>query len=149
MVVAIAASGEVVVPPGRGQEFRALARARLTALTKDAERKLLCEPAAVAAITAALIDAVGDREDSLANFARFPNVERVRGNSCVQLARSLGTVREGGVLIDLPLAQTLIAKSVGSTRECRATCQTGCTCWRVGNSPHLPKRQSRGGESNP
>lgn len=116
MVVAIAAPGDVVVPPRRNQVLRALSPAQLTALTTDAERELLRQPAAASAVASALVDAVCDREESLTNFARFPHVERVRAK-LMQLARSLGTVRQDGVVIDVPLTHDVIGESVGSTRE--------------------------------
>jgi CRP-like cAMP-binding protein len=73
-------------------------------------------PGAAAALGDALLDAVGDRERSVVNLARFPHSERVRGK-LLQLARAYGRVVEGGVLIDLPLTHDLIAESTGSTRE--------------------------------
>jgi hypothetical protein len=87
VVEAIAGPGAVLVAPAGSAELRALAHARLTAVSPAAKRALLVEPGAAAAITAALVAAVRDREESLANFARFPHAERVRGK-LLQLARS-------------------------------------------------------------
>ena len=116
MIEAVAGPGAVLVPPTPGAELRALLRAQLTALTPDAESALLREPDAARAITTALVAAVRDREESLANLARFPHAERVRGK-LLQLGREHGKVSYDGVLIDLPLTHDLIAESVGSTRE--------------------------------
>jgi CRP-like cAMP-binding protein len=116
IVMAVAGPGEVLAPPGEGQELRGLTRARVTAVTRDAGRELMAVPGAAAAVARALVEAVGDRQESLANFARFPHAERVRGK-LLQLAGSHGKVVEDGVLIDLPLTHDLLAESIGSTRE--------------------------------
>jgi CRP-like cAMP-binding protein len=116
IVIAVAGPGDVLAPPGDGQELRGLTRARITAVTRDAGRALMAVPEAATAVARALVEAVGDRQESLANFARFPHAERVRGK-LLQLARSHGRVVEDGVLIDLPLTHDLIAESIGSTRE--------------------------------
>jgi CRP-like cAMP-binding protein len=116
IVLAIAGPGEVLAPPGDGQELRGLTRACVTAVTRDAGHELMAVPGAAAAVARALMEAVGDRQESLANFARFPHAERVRGK-LLQLARSHGRVVEDGVLIDVPLTHDLIAESIGSTRE--------------------------------
>ena len=116
MVVALAAPGSVLVPPTDDERFAALADARLTALTPEAHRALLLEPPTAAAIANALIEAVYDRQGSLANFGRFPHVERVRAK-LLDLACSHGKVAEGGVYIDLPLTHDLLAEMIGSARE--------------------------------
>jgi CRP-like cAMP-binding protein len=116
IAIAVARDGDVLAPLADGVELRGLTYARVTAVTRDAERALLRVPAAAEAITHALVASLCDRKASLANFARFPHVERVRGK-LLQLARSHGRVVEGGVVIDLPLTHDLLAESVGSTRE--------------------------------
>ena len=116
IAIAVAGPGEVLAPLASGEQLRGLTGARVTAVTRDAERALLRSPAVAEVIADALVAALRERKASLANFARFPHIERVRGK-LLQLARSHGKVVEGGVLIDLPLTHDLLAESVGSTRE--------------------------------
>ena len=116
LVVAVAGPGALLVPPCEAEDVTALAPTRLTAVSPDAHEALLALPSAAAAIASGLIDAVSDREESLANFARFPYVERVRAK-LLQLARRHGRVGPAGVVIDVPLTHELLAEMVGSTRE--------------------------------
>jgi CRP-like cAMP-binding protein len=116
IVVALAGPGEVLAPPSGARELRGLTRGSVTALTRDAERALMAIPGAAAAVTDSLLDAIGDREQSVTNLGRYPHSERVRGKF-LQLAGAHGRVVEGGVLVDLPLTHDLIAESIGSTRE--------------------------------
>jgi CRP/FNR family cyclic AMP-dependent transcriptional regulator len=116
IAIAIAGRGEVLAPLGRGEQLRGLTSARVRAVTPVAKHALMHIPPAAGVITDALVDSLGDRKASLANFARFPHVERVRGK-LLQLARTHGRVVEGGVIIDLPLTHDLLAESIGSTRE--------------------------------
>jgi CRP/FNR family cyclic AMP-dependent transcriptional regulator len=116
IVIAGAGPGDVLAPPGHGQHLRGLTDGCVTAVTRGAARALMTVPTAAAAVMRALLATVGDREQSLANFARLPHTERVRGK-LLQLARSHGRVVEHGVLLDLPLTHDVIAESVGSSRE--------------------------------
>jgi CRP/FNR family transcriptional regulator, cyclic AMP receptor protein len=116
IVLALAGPGGALLAPSDDELLRGLTPARLTAVSADAERELLREPSAAKEITLAVLEALADREESLANFARFPHAERVRGK-LLQLARWHGRVTEDGIVIDLPLTHDLIAESVGSTRE--------------------------------
>lgn len=116
IVTALAGPADVLAPPADREELRGLTPAPVTAVTAEAERTLLRYPGAAAAVTDALVEALADREKSLANFARHPHAERVRGK-LLQLARAHGKVVAGGVLIDLPLTHDLIADSIGSSRE--------------------------------
>lgn len=116
IVLALAEPGAVLVPPGADAGLTALTDARVTAVSRVAYDALLREPCAAAALTSALLNAVCDREESLAAFARFPYVERVRAK-LLQLARTHGKVTEAGVVIDLPLTHDAIAEMVGSARE--------------------------------
>lgn len=116
LVVAVAGPGALLVPPCEAEHVTALVPTRLTAVSPDAHEALLALPSAASAIASGLIDAVSDREESLANFARFPYVERLRAK-LLQLARRHGTVGRAGVVIDLPLTHDLLAEMVGSTRE--------------------------------
>ena len=116
IVIALAGAGEVLAPPANHEELHGLTDARLTAVSPDAQRVLMRIPAAAQAVTDALVAALRDRKASLAIFARFPHVERVRGK-LMQLARAYGRVTADGILIDLPLTHDLIAESIGSSRE--------------------------------
>jgi CRP/FNR family cyclic AMP-dependent transcriptional regulator len=116
IVLAVAGPGAVLVPPSSGSRLAALTDARVTAVSRDAFDALLRDPAAAAAVAAALADAVCDREESLSGLARFPHVERVRAK-LLQLARAHGKVTDAGVVIDLPLTHDLLADMVGSARE--------------------------------
>ena len=116
LVVAVAGPGALLVPPCEAEHVTALVPTRLTAVSPDANEALLALPGAAAAIASGLIDAVSDREESLAGFARFPYVERVRAK-LLQLARRHGRVDPLGVVIDVPLTHELLAEMVGSTRE--------------------------------
>jgi CRP-like cAMP-binding protein len=116
IVIAVATAGDVLAPLGSHEHLRGLTSARVTALSREAQRALMHIPAAAQAVTDALVAALRDRKASLANFARFPHVERVRGK-LLQLARSHGRVTGGGIVIDLPLTHDLLADSIGSTRE--------------------------------
>jgi CRP-like cAMP-binding protein len=116
IAIAIAGPGEVLAPLGLGEHLRGLTAATVTTVTGDAKRALMHVPPAAGAVTDALVDSLRDRNASLANFARFPYAERLKGK-LLQLARSHGRVAEDGVLIDLPLTHDLLAESIGSTRE--------------------------------
>jgi CRP/FNR family transcriptional regulator, cyclic AMP receptor protein len=116
IVLALAEPGAVLVPPAADAGLTGLTPARVTAVSRGAYDALLREPRAAAALTSALFNAVCDREESLAAFARFPHVERVRAK-LLQLARTHGKVTEAGVVIDLPLTHDALAEMVGSARE--------------------------------
>lgn len=116
IAIAVAPAGDLLAPLANGEELLGLTDARVISVTRDAEGALLRTPSVAQAVIDALIASLRDRKASLANFARFPHVERVRGK-LLQLARSHGRVVEGGVLIDLPLTHELLAESVGSRRE--------------------------------
>ena len=116
IAIAVAGAGAVLAPLATGEELRGLTAARVRAITRHAERLLLRIPAAAEALTDALVATLRDRKASLANFARFPHVERVRGK-LLQLASAHGKVVVGGILIDLPLTHDLLAESIGSSRE--------------------------------
>jgi CRP/FNR family cyclic AMP-dependent transcriptional regulator len=116
LVLAVAGAGAFLVPPSEAEQLTALVPTRLTAVPRDSYEALLAEPRAAATVSGGLIEAVADREESLANFARFPQVERVRAK-LVQLARGHGRVSPRGVLIDVPLTHELLAEMVGASRE--------------------------------
>jgi CRP/FNR family cyclic AMP-dependent transcriptional regulator len=106
----------VLVPPGRDEDATALVDTRLTVVCREEHEELLRLPSVARAMTTRLIDALSDREDSLANFARFPHVERVRAK-LLQLAYLHGKVVRTGVVIVIPLTHDLLAEMIGSARE--------------------------------
>jgi len=67
-----------------------------------------------------VVEGIGDqlreRQESLAQLSIIRHVERVR-YKLTQLARIHGKVTGGGVRIDLPLTQRLLAEMIGSARE--------------------------------
>lgn len=116
LVVAVGSPGCVLVPPARDEDVTAVSDTRLTVVRRDEHEELLRVPGAARAVTSGLIAALSDREDSLANFARFPHVERVRAK-LLQLACLHGKVSKAGVVIDIPLTHDLLAEMIGSARE--------------------------------
>jgi CRP-like cAMP-binding protein len=116
VTVAIAAAGDLLVPPGDGEELAALTDATVTLLTQLAFRAVLERPAAAGELLERLADAVRDRQASLATFASVEHLTRVR-DKLLQLARTHGRVTSCGVELDLPLTHQLIAETVGSARE--------------------------------
>jgi CRP-like cAMP-binding protein len=116
MTVAIAGSGDILVPPREGEYLTALSGVVVTALTPIAYRALIARPAAAAALVERLAEAVLDRQESIAQFAAVEHVNRVR-EKLLQLARSHGRVATDGVHLDLPLTHDLIAQTTGSARE--------------------------------
>src|ERR671914_698827 len=83
----VARPGDLLAPLANGEELLGLTDARVISVTRDAEGALLRTPSVAQAVIDALIASLRDRKASLANFARFPHVERVRGK-LLQLARS-------------------------------------------------------------
>ena len=116
IVLALAEPGAVLVPPADHARLTGLTDTRVTAVSHPAYEALMRQPGAAKALTSALANAVCDREESLAGFARFPHVERVRAK-LLQLARTHGKVTDAGVVIDLPLTHDVLAEMVGSARE--------------------------------
>jgi len=116
MVLALAVDGGVLAPPRPGEQLTALADSALIAITADARRALLEVAAAAEAIFGALVSALWERQESLAQFANVAHAERLR-EKLVQLARLHGRVVPEGVRVDLPLTHELLGQSVGSARE--------------------------------
>ncbi len=79
-------------------------------------RGLLQLPSAAGEIVEALLEALRERQESLAQFANVVHAERLRGK-LLQLARTHGAVVSGGVRVDLPLTHELLGQAVGSARE--------------------------------
>lgn len=116
MVVVTAASGDLLAAPRRDQRLRALEEAIVITVGLEARRLLLGRPAVAEAIVGDLLARLREGEESLTNFGSVAHVERVR-RKLLQLARRHGTQVDGGVQVDLPLTQALIAEMVGSARE--------------------------------
>jgi len=116
MVVGVVGAGGVLAVPAGDQRLVALEDAVVRKVTVTAWKCLLGRPAAAALIVEALLDAVRERELSLAQFGSVAHLERVRGK-LLQLSRVHGRRVEGGVLVELPLTHALLAAMVGSARE--------------------------------
>ena len=116
MTVAISRPGELVVPPREGECLVALGDTVVTLLPRLVCRALLSRPATAAVVVDQLVDAVLDRQESLAQFGAVEHVKRVR-EKLLQLARTHGRVASDGVHLDLPLTHELIAQTTGSARE--------------------------------
>jgi CRP/FNR family cyclic AMP-dependent transcriptional regulator len=116
MVVAVAVAGGVLAVPSRDQRLVALDDAELCALTVEAWQSLLGVSGGAQMIVEALLDALRERELSLAQFARVAHIDRVR-EKLLQLARVQGRRVDGRVLIELPLTHALLAEMIGSARE--------------------------------
>jgi CRP-like cAMP-binding protein len=116
VVCALAGEGTVLLAPGPHERLEALEDSTLTLVPPDARLALLRVPAAADLLLQALADALRDRQESLAAFARVRHADRVR-EKLLQLARAHGKVVRDGVRLDLPLTHELIGEMVGSARE--------------------------------
>jgi CRP-like cAMP-binding protein len=116
MAVALAGSGEVLLPPTADENLEALEDSWLTVVTPAALAALLGVAGASALVVDALAEALRERQETIGNFASVRHVERVR-EKLLQLARAHGKVVPGGVRLDLPLTHELVGEMVGSARE--------------------------------
>jgi len=116
MTVVIAREGDLVVPPGEREELTALDGAAMTVIAPDVFALLLAIPEAAALVVERLVEAVRERQLSLAQFASVDRAERVRAK-LLQLARAHGRVTRTGIQLDLPLTHELLAQTTGSARE--------------------------------
>jgi CRP-like cAMP-binding protein len=116
MTVAIARAGDVLVPPQADECLWAPADAVVMLLPPLVLQSLLSRPAAALVLFERLVDAVVDRQQSLAQFGAVEHATRVR-EKLLQLARAHGRVATDGVHLDLPLTHDLIAQTTGSARE--------------------------------
>ena len=108
--------GSLFPPPSQDEQLVALRDSVLVCVSPDVQRLLLRLPAAAEAIVDALVDAVRERQQSLAQFGNGVHTERLRGK-LLQLARAHGSVVAGGVRVELPLTHELLAQTLGSARE--------------------------------
>jgi hypothetical protein len=116
IVLATADSGTLLAPPAPGERLEAVTPCRITVISTDSLRALLGFPATAEAIADALAAALAERQATIRNCAYVRHGERVR-EKLLQLARGYGHVVPGGVRIDFPLTQQLLADMVGSARE--------------------------------
>jgi CRP-like cAMP-binding protein len=115
-VVGLAGTDAVLLPPDAHEELQALADSSLTVVTPSAREALLRVPGVASAVVEGIGDQLRERQESLAQLSIIRHVERVR-YKLTQLARTHGKVIGGGVRIDLPLTQRLLAEMIGSARE--------------------------------
>lgn len=116
LVLTLAGSGSVLLPPSPQQRLEALANARLTLITARAKRELLEIPVAAAVVVDGVAIGLRDCQESLTQFASLRHVDRVR-QKLTQLGRIYGNANVGGLSLHLPLTHELLAEMVGSTRE--------------------------------
>jgi CRP-like cAMP-binding protein len=115
-VLAVLGAG-VVLPPLAADEYLvALVDAVVTAVSPNACRALLADPKIAGALVGALVDALHERQETLATVTGGVHAERLRGK-LIQLAREHGKVRPDGVHIPLPLTHELLGQMVGAARE--------------------------------
>ena len=116
IVLATGESGTLLPPPAPGERLEAVTPCRITVISANSLRALLGFPVMAEAIADALAAALAERHATIRNCAYVRHGERVR-EKLLQLARGYGRVVPGGVRIDFPLTQQLLADMVGSARE--------------------------------
>jgi CRP-like cAMP-binding protein len=116
IVLGFCSPGGLLPPPSSDEHLLALRDSVLVGVSPDVQKRLLRFPAAAEAIVDALVEAVRERQQSLAQFGNGMHAERLRGK-LLQLARSHGSVVAGGVRVELPLTHELLAQTLGSARE--------------------------------
>lgn len=116
MIVAIARPGDVLCPPREGERLAALSDAVLTAVPALVHRALVSSSEVAAVLIERLLEAVYERQQSLAHFGVVDHRERVR-RKLLQLAQAHGRVGRDGIHLDLPLTHELLAQTTGSARE--------------------------------
>jgi CRP-like cAMP-binding protein len=116
IVLGFCQQGGLLPPPCWDEQLVALRDSVLVCVSPDVQRLLLRLPTAAEAIVDALVEAVRERQQSLAQFGNAMHAERLRGK-LIQLARAHGSVVAGGVRVELPLTHELLAQTLGSARE--------------------------------
>lgn len=116
IVLGFGSQGTLLPPPRLDERLVALADSMLISVSLDVQRVLLRSPAAAEAIVDALMEALRERQENLAQFASVVHTERLR-EKLLQLARAHGSVVAGGVRVDVPLTHELLGQAVGSARE--------------------------------
>ena len=116
IVVSFCSPGTLLPSPHSDEQLAALVDSAVISIGPLVLRGLLQLPSAAAEIVDALLEALRERQESLAQFASVGHAERLRGK-LLQLARTHGTVVRGGVRVELPLTHELLGQAVGSARE--------------------------------
>lgn len=111
-----AAGGEILLPPTPEEALFGLGTARVRTISEQGRDRLLATPAGANWVVEQLTAALGQRRETIANFAPTRHVERVR-RKLLQLARGHGHVVPDGIRIDFPVSHALLAEMIGSTRE--------------------------------
>jgi len=116
VILAFATEGSLLPPPKRDEILSAMTNSMLITVTPAAHRALLQHPLTAEEVVAQLLAAIGERQESLAQFANVAHAERLR-EKLLQLARLHGTSVDGRVSIELPLTHELLGQAIGSARE--------------------------------
>lgn len=116
IVLGFCSGGTLVPPPRRDEQLAALADSVVVSVSPDVRRLLLRLPDAAETVVDALVEALRDRQENLAQFANVMHAERLRAK-LLQLARTHGSVVTDGVRVDVPLTHELLGQAVGSARE--------------------------------
>jgi CRP-like cAMP-binding protein len=116
IVLGFCPQGGLLPPPCSYEQLVALRDSVLVSVSPEVQRLLLRLPIAAEAIVDALVEAVRERQENLAQFGNAMHAERLRGK-LLQLARTHGSVVAGGVRVELPLTHELLAQTLGSARE--------------------------------
>jgi CRP-like cAMP-binding protein len=116
IVVSFCSPGTLLPSPHSDEQLAALVDSTVISIGPLVLRGLLQLPSAAAEIVDALLEALRERQESLAQFASVGHAERLRGK-LLQLARTHGTVVSGGVRVELPLTHKLLGQAVDSARE--------------------------------
>jgi Crp-like helix-turn-helix domain len=116
IVVGLAGSGSILLPPDADERLDALADARVTLVPSSSHQRLLGIPSVALTIADGLADGLRDCRQSLGQFACQRHADRVH-MKLLQLARDYGKVGTDGLVLDLPLTHELLGEMVGSTRE--------------------------------
>jgi hypothetical protein len=111
-----------------GERLEALTPSRITIVSGQSLRVLLGRPSVAEAILDAFVEALRERQATIRNCAYVRHSERVL-EKLLQLARAYGRAVPGGVRIDFPLTDQLLADMGGlgsrdrqsrAFRPCRA-----------------------------
>jgi CRP-like cAMP-binding protein len=116
VLTSVAGAGRLVVPAGEHETLESLVESRLIVVTEEVFRCLLEVPTFARVLIEALVAALRQSHEAIANFASTRHLDRVR-RLLVQFARAYGKVGPDGVRIDFPISHMLLAEMIGSSRE--------------------------------
>lgn len=116
IVVATGQAGTLLLPPGPSERLEALTACRITIVSADSLKSLFELPSVAQAIADAFAEGLREHRTTILNSAHVHHRERVFGK-LLQLGRTYGRAVPGGVRVDFPLTQQLLADMVGSSRE--------------------------------